>query len=549
MKNIIQRSMGLQKLKMYYSQYRSYNDKLLSLQAYLQLPKPITSDPEAVKRLDKEIRDVAVKAEDEIESKLSDVYLAVHQTLQLKAKDEIKSKLSDVYLAADEDLHQILQRVVKDFESIEVRILDLQITHTAAASSSSLNSDDASSSTPPSLPLEKFLEHDDFEPLNYSNGMPREIVNLVQLRYLAITTTGSLYNFQLLELQKLQTLILSSWMEECPLQLPCDILNLPWLRHVCLDKGSSLYLPNSIKGNLQTLFWLKVDCWETTAALDFTMVPNLKELGIYLEGEMSANTFYNLTQLHQLQILKFEMGRVRRFYLPLCFPPNIKKLSLRNTNLSWEKMDIIGKLSNLEVLKLKEFAFCGPKWEVGGVCFYRLKFLHIVHLDLKHWKASEKNFRVLECLVLRCCYNLKDLPIDMARIRRLRLIELTDCCPSLVRSAMGINQKQKLFCGTDGLVVRHSLTKICSLRYMLEKLSEIQTVDESHLDAKIRDVAVKAEAKIESKLREVYLATSSKGDRHGVEAASRGLRETLEYVVNDLLMHLIVLLSCINLRS
>ncbi|XP_019157667.1 PREDICTED: putative late blight resistance protein homolog R1B-14 [Ipomoea nil] len=309
------------------------------------------------------------------------------------------------------------------------------------------------------FPCLKLLRVLDLSLVKCSNGMPSEIVNLIHLRYLALTTTGSLYNFQLFKLQNLQTLILSSWMEECPLQLPCDILNLPWLRHVHLDKGSSLYLPNSIKGNLQTLFWLKVACWGTTTTLDFTMVPNLKELGIYMEGEMSASTLHNLTQLYQLQILKFEMGRVKHFYIPPFFPPNIKKLSLRNTNLSWEEMDIIGKLSNLEVLKLKEFAFCGPKWEPGVVCFSRLKFLHIVDLDLKHWNASADNFPVLECLVVRCCCHLKDLPIDMAWISSLKLIELIDCCPSLVKSAMRINQKQIFSCGTDGLVVRHSLTK------------------------------------------------------------------------------------------
>nr|GMD44288.1 putative late blight resistance protein homolog R1B-14 [Ipomoea batatas] len=310
------------------------------------------------------------------------------------------------------------------------------------------------------FPCHKLLRVLDLSWVKYWNGMPSEIVNLVHLRYLALTTIGSLYNFQLFKLQNLQTLFLSSWMEECPLQLPCDILNLRWLRHVHLDKRSSLYLPNSIKGNLQTLFWLKVDCWETATSLDFTMVPNLKELGIYLEGEMSANTLHNLTQLYQLQILKFEVGRVKRFCISRFFPRNIKKLSLRNTNLSWKEMHIIGDLYNLEVLKLKEFAFCGPKWETGNVCFNQLKFLLIVHLDLKHWNASADNFPVLECLVLRCCCHLKDLPSDMAWISSLRLIELIDCCPSLVKSAMRINQKQMFRCGTDGLVVRHSLTKV-----------------------------------------------------------------------------------------
>nr|GMD46084.1 putative late blight resistance protein homolog R1B-14 [Ipomoea batatas]GMD48973.1 putative late blight resistance protein homolog R1B-14 [Ipomoea batatas] len=89
-------------------------EKLHFLQAYLGKPKPIiTSDPdrEAVISLYEEIRDVAMEAEDEIESKLGEVYLAANQ-LQGEG-------------VACEDLHRSLQQVAKDFESVEVRIRDL----------------------------------------------------------------------------------------------------------------------------------------------------------------------------------------------------------------------------------------------------------------------------------------------------------------------------------------------------------------------------------------------------------------------------------------
>nr|GMD44310.1 putative late blight resistance protein homolog R1B-14 [Ipomoea batatas] len=52
-------------------------EKLHFLQAYLDKPKPkITTDPDrvAVKRADEGIRAVAIKAEDEIESKLGEIY-------------------------------------------------------------------------------------------------------------------------------------------------------------------------------------------------------------------------------------------------------------------------------------------------------------------------------------------------------------------------------------------------------------------------------------------------------------------------------------------
>ncbi|XP_031102047.1 putative late blight resistance protein homolog R1A-4 [Ipomoea triloba] len=100
-------------------------DKLHFLQAYLD-------NPDRDEAVDKEIRDVAMKAEDEIESKLGEVYLAANQ-----------GEGEGVAIKACEDLHRSLQQVVKDFESVEVRIRDnlQQITlHTTSSSSSSSSS-------------------------------------------------------------------------------------------------------------------------------------------------------------------------------------------------------------------------------------------------------------------------------------------------------------------------------------------------------------------------------------------------------------------------
>nr|GMD44283.1 putative late blight resistance protein homolog R1B-14 [Ipomoea batatas] len=338
----------------------SLTHKLRFLQAFLQ-----KSDPKAQKVLHQGIRDVAAKAEDKIESKLSDVYLA--------AEGEHAASVE----AACEDLHHTLQQVVRDIESVEVgvRYHLQQQKQTKPHTSSSLDSDDdASSSETPSSSLQhirdggfstNYLEPDEnvmigledgFKKI-YWNGMPSEIVNLIHLR------------------------------------------------HVHLDKGSSLDLPSSLQENLQTLFWLKVASWDSKP-LDFTRVPNLKELGIYIEGEVSSDALDGLAQLYCLEKLKFELGRVEHFCLPISFPPNLKKLTLCKTYLPWEEMDIIGKLPNLEVLKLKDFAFCGPLWKPSAKTFHRLKFLLVAHSDLEHWDVDKDAdvFPDLECLSLRRCW-------------------------------------------------------------------------------------------------------------------------------------------------
>nr|GMD41399.1 putative late blight resistance protein homolog R1B-17 [Ipomoea batatas]GMD46045.1 putative late blight resistance protein homolog R1B-17 [Ipomoea batatas] len=234
--------------------------------------------------------------------------------------------------------------------------------------------------------------------------MPSGIVDLIHLRYLALSTIGSLYKFQLLKLKNLQTLIVCSWIEDYPLQLQSDILDLPQLRHLHLQKRCSQYLPSMVQENLQTLYWLKVTSSDRSP--NFTMVPNLKELGIYVEGELLSSCLESLVHLHLLEKLKFRIGRVDRFCLPTGFPSKLKKLTLCSTYLPWEEMGVIGNLSNLEVLKLKDFAFCGPKWEPIEGEFQRLKVLLIARSDLKRWEPNVYHFPILERLILSCTSSL-----------------------------------------------------------------------------------------------------------------------------------------------
>ncbi|XP_031103889.1 uncharacterized protein LOC116007365 [Ipomoea triloba] len=102
-------------------------------------------------------------------------------------------------------------------------------------------------------------------------------------------------------------------------------------------------------------------------------------------------------------------------------------------------MDTIGELPHLKVLKLKDFAFCGPTWKPSKQGFRELKALLISRSNLKHWNASGKHFPVLERLVLRYCWELKKIPINFVNIGTLKLIVLECCHSSLVTSANRIS--------------------------------------------------------------------------------------------------------------
>nr|GMD05996.1 putative late blight resistance protein homolog R1B-17 [Ipomoea batatas] len=295
-------------------------------------------------------------------------------------------------------------------------------------------------------PCLKLLRVLDLSFVKWSRGMPSEITDLIHLRYLALSTIGSLYKLRFFKLKNLLTLIVTSWMEKCPLQVSCDILGLPQLRHLHVDKRCSQYLPCLVKKNLQTLYWLKVASSDVKP--NFGMVPNLMELGIYIEGQLAPSYLGSLVHLHLLEKLKFELGRVERFCLPTGFPPNLKKLTLRYTYLPWMEMDTIGELPHLEVLKLKDFAFFGSKWEPSKQGFRGLKTLLISRSNLKYWDASSNHFPVLERLVLRYCWELKQIPFNFVIIGTLKLILLECCYSSLVTSAMQISSAKKLLSST-----------------------------------------------------------------------------------------------------
>ncbi|KAH0728848.1 hypothetical protein KY290_000032 [Solanum tuberosum] len=118
-------------------------------------------------------------------------------------------------------------------------------------------------------------------------------------------------------------------------------------------------------------------------------------------------------------------------------------------------MNILRKLPNLEVLKLKLNAFLGLIWKLSDEDedgFLKLKFLLLEHMSLTQWEATSYHFPSLEHLVLRDCYLLEQIPFDFAEIQTLQLIELHECLRSVLVSAEQIQTEQQSL-GNDDLVI------------------------------------------------------------------------------------------------
>ncbi|KAG5628353.1 hypothetical protein H5410_000070 [Solanum commersonii] len=303
----------------------------------------------------------------------------------------------------------------------------------------------------------------------------QSISELVHLRYLACLYSNGLVQ-SLCKLWNIQNLVIQDLFLDDQIKtqsLPWEVVNMPQLRHIHTKKcGLVIPRPTSLiaerENHLQTITGLiSSSCNDEV----FLRIPNLKKLGILIAvGSHTIGKCYcldNLVHLTQLEKLKVVVSEnffllFRRIIgwvnIPHCdnFPPNLKKLTLCRTYLQWEDMNILRKLPNLEVLKLKINAFLGLIWKLSDEDedgFLKLKFLLLEHMSLTQWEATSYHFPSLEHLVLTDCRYLEQIPFDFAEIQTLQLIELQKCKLSVLVSAEQIQEEQQSM-GNDDLIVR-----------------------------------------------------------------------------------------------
>ncbi|KAL2553094.1 putative disease resistance RPP13-like protein 3 [Forsythia ovata] len=291
---------------------------------------------------------------------------------------------------------------------------------------------------------------------------PIEIVQLVNLRYIALIYTGKRkIPASISKLCNLQTLIVFRrlWYGKVGvLYLPSEILKMPQLRHLLFEQGLLPCPSDAGNGNLQTLTGV-IDFRCTEEALG--RIPNLKTLGISYRFGSRRKCLENLVNLHQLETLKcYFVPEYWYHFVPLAvdlaFPPNLKKLTLSGCRISWKNMSTFGSLPNLEVLKLKDFDFEDSIWKTKEGEFRKLKFLHIRSNNLEFWEVEETHLPSLQCPSLVHCPRLKCIPSEIGEIPTLQVIALFQCELSVVTSAYSIQEEQQDL-GNDGLQGKSSL--------------------------------------------------------------------------------------------
>ncbi|KAH6816733.1 hypothetical protein C2S51_021553 [Perilla frutescens var. frutescens] len=278
---------------------------------------------------------------------------------------------------------------------------------------------------------------------------PREIYQLVNLRYLGVSCKSGGIPTGISTLCYLQTLIARV---EFGTDVPSEVREMSELKHLKLNKIFNIeegYMIKFVRKKLQTILYVRITPSLMTWGF-FESIPNIKNLGLYFPELASSSEVVDLTHLHKLQTLRcfsqFNEDTGCRFLLhTLRFPSSLIKLTLFRCVIFGRFMTTLCALPNLEVLKIGGCVFeDNEEWEAAeGDVFMSLQHLLLGNLKLVRWRADETNFPTLRDLRILECTELEEIPSGIGEIPTLQLIQVYECRPCVVASAKKIQELQQ----------------------------------------------------------------------------------------------------------
>ncbi|CDP20159.1 unnamed protein product [Coffea canephora] len=298
--------------------------------------------------------------------------------------------------------------------------------------------------------LPKLLRVLDIRNLDFRYSFPMEVVLLVHLRYLALKRIPYIPS-AIANLSRLETLIVE---DPFGTELPSTIWNIKTLSHLRVLNYHGVWPMGFIfpLGNLEgspdldhlDTLHLAIDPSPQSLQKILRKLPSLRRLKCMERWNSSREAtrncneileFDGLSQLESLHLFRFHGCGFK-------FPLNLKKLVLSHNRQPWSEISTIGKLPNLEVLKLLEDCFVGEEWVMKEGEFPKLRVLKLSELEFRNWTAFSDNFSRLEKLVLHSCEELEKVPSCLGECETLEMIEVKECPESVVDSVKQIQQEQ-----------------------------------------------------------------------------------------------------------
>ncbi|CAI9091166.1 OLC1v1026120C1 [Oldenlandia corymbosa var. corymbosa] len=313
----------------------------------------------------------------------------------------------------------------------------------------------------------------DLESINIGASFENGIELLVDLRYLAVCGDMESIPASLSNLENLESLLVKSLKRK--VVLPETLWRMRKLRHIYVTKCAIFTWGRAEDGDssqLLSLVSLSFPCLTCGEVTDEMMMrfPNIRKLRCIilkpLGGSPGFSPFPAFSSLCKLESLNMSYhGKVLNAG-ELNFPSGIKKLMLSNFRLPWSQMSVIGRLPNLEVLKLGSKAFEGSTWTMEEGEFLNLKYLKLETLNIVHWDASVDNLLPqLQQLIVRNCVKLEEIPSDFVYISTLEKIEVQHCGISVEESVKRIDEE-----GIEGLQISSRGCKLPNRSHLISVL-------------------------------------------------------------------------------
>ncbi|CAI9117821.1 OLC1v1019306C1 [Oldenlandia corymbosa var. corymbosa] len=292
-----------------------------------------------------------------------------------------------------------------------------------------------------------------------SSKFPQVILYNIHLRYLALRGAFSCVPPSITSLWRLEMLLL--FPVRCHVLLPASLWKMKSLSYVrirnCyfrLDAYVQVVSSKVETSKIETLNGIILPCDDDDKAQEFLRsLSRLRKLYCSYDKSFQPKWLSMFESLQKLESLTIDEVIPKRFLFPkqgwrnleLKFPDTLKKLCLWHLGLPWKAMSTIGKLPNLQVLKLYYNACKGATWDLEEGNFSQLKCLSLYRVDVEQINDSDcddQPFPCLEKLYVYFCTRLEEVPPSFGAINTLKIIHLISS-PQASDSVKAIVEQQK----------------------------------------------------------------------------------------------------------
>ncbi|CAI9117462.1 OLC1v1018860C1 [Oldenlandia corymbosa var. corymbosa] len=288
--------------------------------------------------------------------------------------------------------------------------------------------------------------------IHFGRVISSEIELLNLLRYLNLEGRLKDIPLSIGKLSSLQTLILRPGVEG--ISLPHTLWNLRKLKCLYINGGLNIGGILPIENLESSPILDELECFSCAIfyshdRMDQQMskFPNIRRLRINLIRVLNSESkFYKivvpdtLSRLESLHLSGFLLFQPK---MEFDLPEKLRKLTLSHLRLPWSGISTIGKLPNLEVLKLCHRCFSGKSWDMEEGNFPNLRYLKMFNLDLAQWTSSSDDLLpCLQKLDLIDCGNLEEIPSSLESIYTLKTMVVSRCSPTLVSLVKSFEEEQ-----------------------------------------------------------------------------------------------------------